>query len=117
MGRRFEEFEVWKLSLDLVKILSEIFYDKEFKNYSFQDQIMRAAISVTNNIAEWNERWSNADFVKFLYYAKGSIWEVRSMLYVANYLWYINEKTFDELRDKCITVSVQIHNFIKSMKK
>lgn len=42
----FESLEIRKLAIELTKQLSEIFYNKSFKNYSFQDQIMRASISI-----------------------------------------------------------------------
>jgi four helix bundle protein len=52
MKKTFEELEIWKLSFDLGKELGLIFYKPDFRNYSFQDQLMRAVISVSNNIAE-----------------------------------------------------------------
>jgi four helix bundle protein len=51
-AKYFEDLEIWQIAQENTKILSKIFYDKNFKNYSFQDQIMRASISVSNNIAE-----------------------------------------------------------------
>jgi len=116
MGKRFEELKVRELAQELINDLWMIFYDKNFKNWSFQDQITRACISVANNIAEGNERWSNKDFIKFLYYAKWSIWEVRSMLYSAHKFWYIMQKQFDDLKDKCLSLSTKISNFIKVLK-
>jgi len=70
MGKRFEELNIRKIAQELINDLWVIFYKKDFRNWNFQDQIMRACISIANNIAEGNERWSNKDFVKFLYYSK-----------------------------------------------
>lgn len=116
MSKRFEELDVRNLSRWLTKKLGIIFYDRTFKNYSFQDQIMRACQSVSNNIAEWRERGSDRDFVKFLYYSKGSAWEVRSMLYSALDFGYINRIQFDELYKECICLWVLINNFIQALK-
>gem|GEM_PF-6099469 len=52
MAEKFEELVVRQLSRKLTENLGKIFYDVKFKNWSFQDQIMRACISISNNIAE-----------------------------------------------------------------
>lgn len=52
MAQQFEELEVWQLSRRLTENLGKIFYNEHFKNRSFKDQIMRASISISNNIAE-----------------------------------------------------------------
>ncbi len=91
----------------------KIFYDPVFKNFSFQDQIMRAWLSVQNNIAEWNESQSNKEFIKFLYYSKRSSGEVRSMLYNAVDYWYINEEQFNDLYEWYVWLSIKIYNLIK----
>ena len=113
---RFEDLEIWKLSIDLSKDLWKIFYNKDFKNYNFQDQIMRATISISNNIAEWYERNTNKEMKMFLYYAKWSCWEIISMLYLAKEFWYIDQNIFDKFYKNTITISVKINNFIKTLK-
>lgn len=117
MSITFEELEVWQLWRNLVSKIWKIFYDKNFKNYSFQDQIMRACVSVTNNIAEWRERWSNKDFIKFLYYSKWSIGEVRSMLYLALDFWYLDQESFDLFIKDCKNISIKLNNFISVLSK
>lgn len=52
MAEKFENLEVRILSRQLVHYLGKIFYHKDFRNWSFQDQIMRACISIGNNISE-----------------------------------------------------------------
>lgn len=101
----------------LINNLWEIFYDDSFRNYSFQDQIMRAILSVGNNIAEGNERWSDKEFIKFLYYAKWSAGEVRSMLYSALHFKYITQEQYCTFIDDCLRLSTKISNFITVLKK
>jgi four helix bundle protein len=55
-NQRFEDLLIWKLGKELFRELGLIFYSKSFRNFSFQDQIMRATLSITNNIAEGFER-------------------------------------------------------------
>ena len=116
-NKTFEELEIWRTGIDLVHDLWKIFYSKSFRNFDFQSQIMRAAISITNNIAEWFERWTRKEFSLFLYYAKWSCGEVRSMLYSAKKFGYIDEKFFSETKNKCINLSVKIYNLIKYLKE
>ena len=97
--------------------LSSIVYDifKNSKDYGFKDQIQRAAVSISNNIAEGFERQSNKELSKFLYIAKGSAGEVRSMLYIAIKLNYINQSQFNDLQNRCIEISRLLSGFIKTL--
>lgn len=116
-NKTFEELEIRKTGIELVHDLWEIFYNKTFRNFDFQSQIMRAAMSITNNIAEWFERWTTKEFTLFLYYAKWSCGEVRSMLYSAKKFGYIDEKYFQTQKNKCMALSVKIYNLIKYLKE
>ncbi len=60
-------------------------------DYPFKDQLQRAAISVSNNIAEGFERKSNKEFRQFLFIAKGSCGEVRSMLRIGAMIGLVSE--------------------------
>jgi four helix bundle protein len=66
-----------------------------------------------NNIAEGFERGSDKDFVKFLYYSKGSVGEVRSLLNIAVELGYIELQLYNKLKNDCLEISKQLSNFIK----
>ena len=113
----FEDLEIRKLWNELTYELWTIFYNKEFRNFDFQSQIMRATISITNNIAEWYERGSKKEFIHFLYFSKWSSGEVRSMLYAAKQFGYITEKQFENFKYKCMTISTKTYNFIKYLKE
>ncbi len=115
--KKFENLDVWKLSRILVKDLSILFYDKSFRNFSFQDQIMRAAISISNNIAEGFERNGDKEFVRFLIISKGSCGEVRSLLYNAIDLSYIDKEQFQNFYNQCDILSRKLSAFINYLKK
>lgn len=77
---QFEDLKMRKESQNLYNELSSFFYKDDFRDFSFRDQLLRACLSISNNIAEWFERESNNELRRFLYIAKWSSWEVRSML-------------------------------------
>ena len=79
--KRFEDLPVWNAAIDLAAHVYELTSKPEFKSrYSLRDQIERAAVSVSNNIAEGFERGTNNELLAFLYISRGSSGEVRSML-------------------------------------
>lgn len=78
---RFEQLPVWqaaiKLGQNVYAMTKHIAFRRE---RSLRDQIERAAVSVSNNIAEGFERGTTQELLTFLYIARGSAGEVRSML-------------------------------------
>jgi len=81
---RFEDIIAWQKAKVLAVDVYQLF--GEHRDFGFRDQILRASVSVMNNIAEGFERRSNNEFRQFLYIAKGSCGEVRSMLILAKEL-------------------------------
>jgi len=79
--KRFEDLPVWNEGIDLAVQVYALTSRPEFRAYrSLRDQLERAAVSVSNNIAEGFERGTNNELLAFLYIARGSAGEVRSML-------------------------------------
>lgn len=113
---KFESFEdmlVWQKSKILIFDIYKAFNNN--KDYSFRDQICRAAVSVMNNIAEGYERKGNKEFVKFLYIAKGSCAEVRSMLYLGIDLGYIQKMEFEKTYNQSLEISKRLSSLIKKI--
>ena len=80
--QRFEDLPVWKAAIDLAVRVYALTRDRVFSQPGdLRDQLRRAALSVSNNIAEGFERGSTAELLAFLYIARGSAGEVRSMLH------------------------------------
>jgi four helix bundle protein len=78
---RFEDLPVWNAAIDLAVRAYAVTRDRFFAQPGdLRDQIRRAALSVSNNVAEGFERGSTAELLAFLYIARGSAGEVRSML-------------------------------------
>ncbi len=113
----FEDLEIWKESRLIVKDIAIIFNAKDFRDFSFRDQIMRAVISINNNIAEGFERQTKQEFIQFLFISRGSCGEVRSMLYLAKDLNYISQEQFELLLENCKILSRKIFRLIDYLKK
>jgi four helix bundle protein len=110
---RFEDIEAWKKGRELRKAVYRYSKRREFaQDYALKDQIRRAAISITSNIAEGFERDGNREFVQFLSIAKGSCGEVRDHLYVALDEAYITEAEFGSLQAACFEVGRLIAGFM-----
>jgi four helix bundle protein len=78
---RFEDLPVWNSAIDLAAHIYDFTDKVQFRRRrSLRDQIERAAVSVSNNIAEGFERGTNKELLSFLYISRGSAGEVRSML-------------------------------------
>jgi four helix bundle protein len=111
---QFEDILAWqKGKVMTLKIYTLL---KDLKDYGFKDQIFRASVSVMNNIAEGFERKSDSEFKHFLFIAKGSCGEVRSMLYLANELNYITREEYSNLINLSNEVSKIISGLIKTLK-
>ena len=79
--QRFEDLPVWKEAATLYDQASDFLETRPpGMSRSFQDQLERAALSVSNNIAEGFERGTTNELLAFIYIARGSAGEVRSML-------------------------------------
>ncbi|MFT6815480.1 MAG: four helix bundle protein [Sphingobacteriales bacterium] len=111
----FEKIEAWQRSQQLAKSVYIKFRD--LKDFSFKDQICRAVVSISNNIAEGRDRGTDKEFVRFLYYSKGSCAEVRSLLYLAKELEYINSEDFRAMHSDSMEISRMIMGFIKALKR
>ena len=110
---RFEDILAWQKAIDLAVVCRRLF--RVCKDYPFLDQLFRAILSISNNIAEGFERKGDKEFRKFLFIAKGSCGEVRSMLYLARKFNYIQKDDLENLFDRYLEISKILSGLIKSV--
>ena len=110
---KFEDLIAWQKSQDLAVVIYSEF--KKLNDFDFRSQIRRAAVSISNNIAEGFDRRSKVDFARFLLIALASCSEVRSMLYLAYRLRYISDNEQKELLNSTNEISRLITALIKSL--
>lgn len=115
---RFEDIEAWQKARVLTREIYLVSRTGEFaRDFGLRNQIQRSAVSVMANVAEGFERDGNAEFRQFLSLAKASAGEVRSHLYVARDVGYIDDETFDRLTGLAIEVCVLIRGFIRYLER
>ena len=115
--KRFEELIVWQRSKELTKLLYSYTQKGLFqKDFGLKDQMQRATVSVMSNIAEGFGRGGNKEFIQYLFVAKGSLYEVQSLLHVAADQNYIDKSEFQVAYDKANEILRLIVSFIKGMK-
>jgi four helix bundle protein len=115
---RFEELPVWQAAIDLAVQVFALTARPNFKGrYSLRDQVERAAVSVSNNIAEGFERGTTQELLTFLYIARGSCGEVRSMLCLFERLPGFDDLKFEisNLKSRSEGVSRQLRGWADSL--
>jgi len=117
MAHRFKELDIWKLSRAFCSNLYQLtlkFPDSE--KFGLTNQLRRAAVSITSNIAEGSSRKSNKDFGRFLEIAMGSMYEIETQLLIASDLTFISQNECKELSEK-LTSIIKMTSKLKSTLK
>ena len=110
----FEDAVIWQEARALVGLIYQVTRTPPAaKDFGFRDQLQRASVSIMTNIAEGFERGSNKELLHFLFIAKGSTAEVRSLLCVAADLQYVDKATCASLQTKAMGIAQQISQLIK----
>lgn len=111
----FENLEVWQLARTLIKeVYKEISSYPSYERYALCDQLRRASVSVSSNIAEGSARFSAKDQLRFYDMAYSSLVEVRSELLVAFDLGYSTEERIDEISKNIIRVAQMLAALMNS---
>jgi four helix bundle protein len=115
---RFEDIEAWQLARELTRKVYRLTKKPGFVNdYGLKRQIQDAAGSSMHNIAEGFDSETNAEFIRFLRYAKRSCTEVRSELYVALDEEYISPNEFKDVYEQARRTRAAVRGFINYLKK
>lgn len=117
-ARNFREYTVWKEAVDyatfVYKITSKMPW---FEKKGLCDQLQRAVVSISSNIAEGAARSSDADFAHFLDFALGSSFEVETQLKIATNVGYLDEEHYQEMISKLSSIEKQLNGLISSIRK
>lgn len=114
--QRFEDLRVWQVGREVVKGVYRATRTQPLKtDPGMIDQMTRAAVSITSNIAEGYERGSRVQNIEFCFYAKGSAGELRSQVINAHDVALLDDTAFDWLHAKCEEVSRLLAGYIKHL--
>ncbi|MGN0187170.1 MAG: four helix bundle protein [Paludibacteraceae bacterium] len=116
-SRNFKDYKVWQdavgFATEVYKITGEMPW---FEKKGLCDQLQRAVVSISSNIAEGSARPSDADFAHFLDMALGSASEVETQLLIAKNVGYIAEEMHQTLSDKVIEIQRQLNGLLRMLR-
>ena len=114
----FEDLKVYQKALEfavsVVKIVDEI--DTPRKHYRLIEQLEASSTSVALNISEGQGRYSKKEFKRFLYIARGSLYETVTMLQIFKKLNWLSEKPYDDLYGEAVEINKMLSGLINSIK-
>lgn len=110
---RFEDLIAWQKAQNLAFEVYQLF--RPSKDFGFRDQILKASLSISNNIAEGFDRRGKVEFRRFLFIAKGSCSEVKSMLYLHIRIEPGKRENIDKLIADCDEINRIIQGLINSL--
>ena len=113
MYQSFEDLEVWKRGCQVAVQVYEML--RESRDYALRDQMQRAAVSISSNIAEGSER-GGKDFERFLRIARGSASELRTQAYIAAKIGMITNEKMKPLIAELKEISKMLTGLAKSLK-
>ena len=117
-ARNFREYSVWKEAVSFATCVYEVTGKLPwFEKKGLCDQLQRAAVSISSNIAEGAARTSDADFAHFLDFALGSAFEVETQLTIAKNVGYLEENLYKELYSKLMSIEKQLNGLITTIRK
>ena len=110
---RFEDLEIWKIGKQIALAAYRISDLEPMKSdFGLKDQFRRAAMSISDNVAEGFEYNNNPDFIRFLVYAKGSSGEFRNKVIILREAKKMNEEDYSFLYGKALEFSAKAKKFI-----
>lgn len=115
----FEELPVWRAAIEFALKLFEFTNKADFRGFGdTKNQLERAGVSISNNIAEGFERGTTVELIYFLYISKGSAGECRSMLRLCEKSPRLSDFKFEisDLIGRAVNVSKQLNGWIESLK-
>lgn len=117
-ARNFRNYKVWNDALDyasrVYKVTSEMPW---FEKKGLCDQLQRAVVSISSNIAEGAAKPSDVEFAHFLDTSLGSAFEVETQLLIAKNIGYINVDMYNDLINDLNEIERQINGLIHSLRK
>ncbi len=115
---RFEDLPVWQHAIEIgIRIYEMVDSEKMVKDYRAKDQLIGAAISISNNIAEGFEYNGNKQFIRYLEISKGSAGELRSQLFLMMKAGKIGKEVYEFNYNDLVLFSSEVKGLIKYLRE
>jgi len=115
----FQELKVWQKAVDfaelVIRSIDEL--DAPRRHYRLIEQLESASTSVSMNIAEGKGRQSTKEFIQFLYIARGSLFEVVTLLIILQRVGWIEAKRVMEFQQMALEITKMLNSLMKSMRE
>jgi four helix bundle protein len=112
----FEKLETWQAAINLADWIYKITRTfPETERFGLTNQMRRAAVSISSNLAEGSSRSSRPDFARFVEMATGSLFEIISQATLAKRQELLTNTDFDRLYSACEKQSKMLSGLRKSL--
>jgi four helix bundle protein len=112
----FEKLEVWQKAIDFADLIySETRAFQPDERFGLTNQLRRAAVSISSNIAEGSSRSSKSDFARFVEIATGSVFEVVAQAFIAHRQSFLSEDQFRKIYTDAEELSRMLSGLRKSL--
>ncbi|QRR02650.1 four helix bundle protein [Dyadobacter sandarakinus] len=115
---RLEDLQIYQMSMDLSERVWIVVQEWSwFSRDTLGKQLVRAADSISANIAEGFGRYHFKENLNFCFYSRGSLYETKTWLTKAHNRNLINKQNFEYLINLCNTLALKLNNYIKTIGK
>lgn len=116
--RNFRKYPVYQIAVEYATYIYQVTSKMPwFEKKGLCDQLQRAVVSISSNIAEGAARPTDADFAHFLDTSLGSAYEVETQLTIARNVGYLDEDTFLDMNKRLQSIEKQLTALISSIRK
>lgn len=117
-ARNFRNYKVWQDAVDYASKVYQVTSDMPwFEKKGLCDQLQRAVVSISSNIAEGSAKPSDLEFAHYLDTALGSAYEVETQLLIAHKVKYIDNETYQILLNNVVDIEKQLSGLIRSLRQ
>ncbi|MCE7053716.1 four helix bundle protein [Algoriphagus sp. AGSA1] len=115
----FKELKVWQRSIEFADVILDLAenLNSSLKHYRLIEQIEASAVSISSNIAEGKGRESKKEYIRFLYIARGSLYETVSLLTLFGKRNWISREVMNKLEKAGIEIASMLKGLINAIAK
>ena len=110
-----EQLKVWEKSIELATLIYS--YTRYWKDFWLANQMQRASVSIWSNLAEWCDRETYKEYIRFIYIARWSCSELKTQLYIAHNIWYLDKEKLEYIMILIQDIHKMLNGLISHLRK